>query len=41
MTISTRDIDSVDAMPRGLAVTASEWAFVPFSNGLVRVDTRV
>ena len=40
MTISTRDIDSVDAMPRGLAVTASEWAFVPFSNGLVRVDTR-
>lgn len=40
MTISTRDIDSVDAMPRGLAITASEWAFVPFSNGLVRVDTR-
>ncbi len=40
MTISTRDADSVDAMPRGLAVTASEWAFIPFSNGLVRVDTR-
>lgn len=40
MTISTRDIDSIDAVPSGLAVTANEWAFVPFSNGLVRVDTR-
>jgi YVTN family beta-propeller protein len=40
MPISTKDIDSVDAIPRGLAVTSSEWAFVPFSNGLVRVDTR-
>lgn len=40
MTISTRDIDSSDAIPTGLAVTANEWAFVTLSNGLVRVDTR-
>ena len=40
MNISTKDVDSIDAIPRGLAVTTSEWAFVPFSNGLVRVDTR-
>lgn len=40
MTISTREMDSVDAIPNGLAVTANEWAFIPFSNGLVRVDTR-
>ena len=40
MNISTKDIDSMDAIPRGVAVTTSEWAFVPFSNGLVRVDTR-
>ena len=26
MTISTKDIDSMEAIPRGLAVTASEWA---------------
>jgi len=40
MTISTKEADSIDALPRGLAVTASEWAFIPFSNGLIRVDTR-
>lgn len=40
MTISTRDTDSTEAIPNGVAVTTSEWAFVPFSNGLVRVDTR-
>lgn len=40
MTISTREIDSADAIPAGLAVTANEWAFVPMSNGLVKVDTR-
>ena len=40
MTISTKDVDSTDAIPTGVAVTASEWAFVPFSNGLVRIDTR-
>ena len=40
MTISTRDIDSSDAIPTGLAVTANEWAFVTLRNGLVSVDTR-
>ncbi len=40
MNISTKDVDSMDAIPRGVAVTNSEWAFVPFTNGLVRVDTR-
>lgn len=40
MTISTRDADSADAIPAGLVVSANEWAFIPFSNGLVRVDTR-
>ncbi|MFM8839902.1 MAG: hypothetical protein ACKOFB_02240 [bacterium] len=40
MTISTRDADSAEAIPAGLVVSANEWAFIPFSNGLVRVDTR-
>lgn len=40
MTISTRESDSADAIPAGLAVTANEWAFIPMSNGLVKVDTR-
>ena len=39
-TISTRKSDSAEAYPLGLAVTKSEWAFVPMSNGLLRVDTR-
>ena len=40
MSISTRDADSAEAIPAGLVVSANEWAFIPFSNGLVRVDTR-
>jgi len=40
LTISTRDADSAEAIPAGLVVSANEWAFIPFSNGLVRVDTR-
>jgi YVTN family beta-propeller protein len=38
--ISTGEADSALAIPMGLAVTKSDWAFVPLSNGLVRVDTR-
>ncbi|MBC8125250.1 MAG: hypothetical protein H7X70_05910, partial [Candidatus Kapabacteria bacterium] len=40
MDISGRPTNASLQLPRGLIVTASEYAFVPVQNGLVRINTR-